>query len=520
MKFNALCVLASILATSAQAGVIYVNHGARGEGDGSTWQDAFPELQNALAVAEEGDKLWIAQGVYVPTAKRDRSVAFVIERGIALYGGFSGSEWDESQRDPERNPTLLSGNIGDHDMREDNSYHVLECLPAASMIILDGLKITGAFNDRENNYGAGVSLISTTAAFVNCRVTDNEGRVGGGIYALDSFATFTNCNFVRNNGIGCLLNNSVIQLADCLFRRNSSNRGGALHIYNGADATVVRCDFIGNRSHTDGGAVYTYGNPYFESCYFARNKALSFGGSYGGAILLLTGSATITNCTVVNNWSNFNSGGITTFSPESQPVIRNCIVWGNRSVNGDRHGWVEENQVLLHAGSMKQCLVEGFTGRYGGRSNFDGDPMFVDVEGRNFRVRAGSPCVDRGKDEAVSETTDLDGNPRILSGRVDLGAYESVCEDIRDFDVEARESDSGGYDVTAALKTRLPAGSTVRVAFTPYDEGGHAGEPRVRRARIASDGQGKASLSDCPAGRVSVCVEGCGEGSCREIQCP
>ncbi|GIK16464.1 MAG: hypothetical protein BroJett003_14280 [Planctomycetota bacterium] len=81
----------------------------------------------------------------------------------------------------------------------------------------------------------------------------------------------------------------------------------------------------------------------------------------------------------------------------------------------------------------------------------------------------------------------------------------------------------------------MPPGSTVRVTFTPLDENGDpeqhlccdTGEcgpevrcPRVRRARIQEDDHGKATLPDCPAGRVHVCVEGCGEALCREVQCP
>lgn len=278
----------------------------------------------------------------------------------------------------------------------------------------------------------------------------------------------------------------------------------------------MHCSFLRNRANLVGGAAYVYGDPRFENCLFARNRA----GSYAGAMFLRTGFPTITNCTVVKNWSDFNAGGIITWTPESQPTIRNCLLWGNRSANGEKHKGVEEDQVYLDAGSMKQCLVEGFRGRSGGRSNFDADPMFVDVERGNYRLRLGSPAIDRGKDEAVTESTDLDGNPRILSGRVDLGAYENLCDDIRDFDVDARENEGGGFDVVAAIKTHLPAGSAVRVVFTPLDENGDPLEPRTRRARIQSEGRGKATLPDCPAGRVKVCVEGCGESLCREAECP
>ncbi|MDX1531485.1 MAG: hypothetical protein R3362_08160, partial [Rhodothermales bacterium] len=51
----------------AQPSVLYVDRDATGAADGSSWADAFPHLQAALAAAEPGDTLWIAEGTYRPT---------------------------------------------------------------------------------------------------------------------------------------------------------------------------------------------------------------------------------------------------------------------------------------------------------------------------------------------------------------------------------------------------------------------------------------------------------------------
>ena len=53
------------------------------------------------------------------------------------------------------------------------------------------------------------------------------------------------------------------------------------------------------------------------------------------------------------------------------------------------------------------------------------DPQFVDAAAGNYRLQATSPCLDAGNNAVVSGTTDLDGNPRIAFGGVDLGAYEA-----------------------------------------------------------------------------------------------
>lgn len=517
-RFSLLVALI-ITVVQTRAEIIYVNAVALGTNDGISWESAYVDLQTALSDSVAGDEIWVAAGTYHASNTNNRGESYILREGVGVYGGFVGTESERPARDWRKYATLLSGNIGDSAELSDNSFRIIIAKDVGPDAILDGFVIEHAYNDREYPEGVGGGIYTETSAptIRNCVFRDDVALGGGAAWNLNASPRFENCVFKRTSDIACYNDGSDAQYLNCTFRRNRGGAGAALYARNGSDLLVLRCLLVGNTSDGDGGAYYGYGNPVFRDSVFLRNRAIREGGSYGGAMELRAGSATITNCTIIKNWSAFNSGGITTFSPTSQPTIRNCVLWGNRSANGERHGWTEGDQCVLHAGTMKLCLVEGYTGLYGGRSNFDGDPLFVDVEGRNFRLRAGSPCIDRGKDEAVTKTTDLDGNPRILSGRVDLGAYESVCEGVRQFEVDARENDSGGYDVTASLKTHLPAGSTVRVTFAS-EQGGD--EPRIRRARIDADGRGKASLPDCPSGRVTVCIEGCGEGLCREVECP
>ena len=86
-------------ASGAWAGVIYVKAIASGANNGSSWDDAFTDLQAALAAAEWGDEIWVAAVTYKPTIDTDRTKSFVMTAGVAIYGGFAGGETEREGRD-------------------------------------------------------------------------------------------------------------------------------------------------------------------------------------------------------------------------------------------------------------------------------------------------------------------------------------------------------------------------------------------------------------------------------------
>ncbi len=128
--------------------LLYVIPG--GSGDCLSWVNAC-ELQTALGVAVSGDEIWVAAGTYKPTSGTDRTISFVLKNGVAIYGGFAGTETTLGGRDPAANPTILSGDLNgddnanvqsDEPTRADNSYHVVSSSGMTSTAILDGFTIT------------------------------------------------------------------------------------------------------------------------------------------------------------------------------------------------------------------------------------------------------------------------------------------------------------------------------------------------------------------------------------------
>lgn len=205
--------------TFAQGRRIYVDAYATGAGNGTSWQNAFTDLQSALFAAQPGDCVWVALGVYKPTDGYNREISFRLKSGVHLYGGFSGVETELEQRNWERFKTTLSGNIGLLNDDADNSYTILYVEKSDKESVVDGFIFTGG---RANNSDPYVSPYS------------NE-KSGGAIYVMAEGSavhpTVRNCNFENN------------------YAREF---GGAVYLYTGEGKDemlpVENCWFVNNRA--------------------------------------------------------------------------------------------------------------------------------------------------------------------------------------------------------------------------------------------------------------------------------
>ncbi|MCB0856051.1 MAG: hypothetical protein KDD63_27700, partial [Bacteroidetes bacterium] len=144
----------------------FVNINATGMNDGSSWQDAFTQLEDALYLAGKGDTVWVAEGTYYPGVLSSQS--FILANGVHLYGGFEGMENQLNQRNISLHPTILSGDIGQDDLSSPldtvtdrvgkNSTHVIFTVPGKFQTVLDGFTVTAgkADGDLEDAYGGGI----------------------------------------------------------------------------------------------------------------------------------------------------------------------------------------------------------------------------------------------------------------------------------------------------------------------------------------------------------------------------
>ena len=174
-----LCVLFLLVAvcTTARGGVIYVDDDAVGANDGTSWQNAYAFLQDALADTNSAEKpveIRVAQGTYKPDqgsgqTPGDREATFQLINGVTLAGGYAGfGEPDPNARNVELYETILSGDLegndvdvnDPHDLLEeptynDNSYHIVTSGGNGPDTIIDGFIIS-----RGNGWGSGIRITS------------------------------------------------------------------------------------------------------------------------------------------------------------------------------------------------------------------------------------------------------------------------------------------------------------------------------------------------------------------------
>jgi hypothetical protein len=284
---------------------------------------------------------------------------------------------------------------------------------------------------------------------VNCVVNGNvaTGYDGGGMYLGYSCDTTVTDSVISNNraasrggGLGIGASESKVITTRCTFMGNSAQDGGGIAVDGctcGSYPKFYQCMIIGNTAGGRGGGMFAYGYSYAElhSCIFVGNSA----GGDGGAMSDgegWAGGSTLVNCTLAHNTAAGTGGGICYDSYPSDYLSQsliNSIVWYNSDSNGQT---AQDSQIYikgLGSLSINYCCIQALPGGIPGGHNIGGDPLFADADGPDnvagnedddLHLLPGSPCIDSGDNGAVEYGLDLDGNARIISGRVNMGAYE------------------------------------------------------------------------------------------------
>lgn len=412
----------------------YVKKDAAGFNNGSNWFSAFNSLQDAIDAAgadpDTDNEIWVAAETYYPdegdnSINNDRESTFDLPDGVAIYGGFTGSETNRNQRDWNNNVTTLSGDLNHNDgpnfsNNSDNSYHVVRSSSNPGTTILDGFTVTGGNANGSNpeNWGGGLLATSSDLVISNCRFQANTAGGGGGMYALYAsgnptilLTTFIG-NVATGSGGAIAIQHSYPSFQSCLIMANEAPSGGGVYSLDntGGPPEFTNCLFSGNTASSQGGALYQTG----VGITFNPNPPI------------------LTNCTLANNSAITGAGGVMSktghASISNDAILDSCILWGN-----DRNGVVDEDAQVSLAGAaevIKYTCIDGWTGALGGPGNIGDNPLFIDDDGfddvfgtedDNYRLLLNSPCIDTGNPGAGYE--DPDGS------RNDMGAYGGPLAD-------------------------------------------------------------------------------------------
>jgi hypothetical protein len=102
----AVLLLCCLAAKTPPPQRVYVKHDATGANDGSSWANAYTDLQ--LVLANVPDTIFVAEGTYKPSTTNDQGHYFNVPTGKKIFGGFAGTEDWLTQRDIAPNPCIVT----------------------------------------------------------------------------------------------------------------------------------------------------------------------------------------------------------------------------------------------------------------------------------------------------------------------------------------------------------------------------------------------------------------------------
>jgi hypothetical protein len=398
----------------------------------ASWATAATNIQDAVdAAAVTGAQVMVSDGVY--------------PGGVAVTKPLN----------------LLSVNGPEFTTINAHAAFGVNCVSLA-----DGASLTGFILTNGYGYdapGGGVSCASTNAFLTNCIIVGNLG--GGGAYG----GTLYNCTLAGNDG-GSGGGASYSTLYNCTLRGNGGPAAGGA-----AYSTLYSCTLTGNSGNLAGGAA----SSRLYNCTLTQNSGFNGGGAGGGCTLYnctLIGngayrgggaqSCTLYNCTLSGNSAGATGGGA------YLSTLYNCTLTGNSGVGGGAYGSTLSNCIVYSnspstyanydpTSTLNYCCTAPLP--INGVGNITSDPLFVDSANGNLRLQSNSPCINAGNNAYVTTATDLDGNPRIVSGTVDMGAYEYQGTGYT-LTMDIVGSGTVRRDPTLSI---YPAGASVTLTATP-----------------------------------------------------
>ncbi len=362
--FVSICLL---VVTPSQARIITVDDDAPAD---------FNNIQVAINDSNDGDIIEVQPGIY--TGEGNRNIDFT---GKAI-----------TVRSTEPNdPRVVEETVIDCQGSGRGFYFHNSEGPNS---VVDGLTITNGYSSRD---GGAIYCFRTSPRISQCIITNNSAYDNGG-------------------GIYCYRQSNPT-ISHCTITDNSARNGGAIYGFDN-NLTIVNCRITGNSTLLFGGGIYcSASSPVIRNCIIEDNSA----GTGGGGIYCKQGSTPmVEHCTLTKN--SASKGGALYCYDNCDPTFSNCILWSDRATYGP--------EVWLNSSPRITVSYSDVDGDFLGEGNIDTDPLFADPLGGDYHLSDYSPCINAGDPNYSGEPggTDIDGDQRIINGRVDIGSDELSYE--------------------------------------------------------------------------------------------
>lgn len=242
------------------------------DGKGLTWDTAFHTVQEAIDAAVSGDEIWVVAGTY--------SEKITLTKGVALYGGFVGTETGQNQRNWGENVTILDGGGS-----QESVVTVVDITNAR----IDGFTIRNGLGKPGNvdaKFGGGIYCQNSSLVISNCTIDGNGENApelyGGGIFCEGSIVVIDN-NTIKYNtadyGGGIYCSHTQITISNNTIIENWATNGGGIYC-DTSEGTINNNIITGNTAtNSHGGGIFCYYSP-------TSNIDNTINGNSGGDIFI------------------------------------------------------------------------------------------------------------------------------------------------------------------------------------------------------------------------------------------
>jgi hypothetical protein len=283
---------------------------------------------------------------------------------------------------------------GDEIVVTDGIYHPLVVRKPLTLRSINGPHLTTI----DGGGSGSCAYLLTNASLSGFTLTNGNSSAGGGVFCSSSMAVISNCVITGNRAVSSIpgygggANGGTLH--NCLLNNNVANGGGGA-----ANCTLNDCTLTGNLALVSG-------------CSGAPGCTGFYGGAGGGAY-----QCALQNCTLVGNTASAPPLAPSTLcGGASGSRLNNCVIYFNTGGDCDS------------SCALNYCCTTPQPNTSVG--NITNAPLFLDTNGWvDLHLQSNSPCINAGNNSYLTNSYlansfDLDGNPRIAGGTVDIGAYE------------------------------------------------------------------------------------------------